>query len=102
MSKRQECPAELVIPRGNAAELLEPVEEPLPELALLPMAKEVVDGVPISELIGQVPPRGRTRLVQDGFDEHPVAELRRAAGIVLEFLEHWLDFRPRRIADQQA
>ena len=42
------------------------------------------------------------RLVQDGFDEHPIAELRRAAGSVLEFPEYGFHFRPEYIADKQA
>ena len=82
---------------------LEPLPEPLPQLALFPAAKAVVDGVPVAELIGQVPPRNPGAcLVQDGFDEHPVAELRRAAGGVLELPQHRFDFRPQRITDQQA
>ena len=82
---------------------LEPLPEPLPQLALFPAAKAVVDGVPVAELIGQVPPRNPGAcLVQDGFDEHPVAELRRAAGGVLELPQHRFDCRPQRITDQQA
>ena len=82
---------------------LEPLPEPLPQLALFPTAIAVVDGVPVAELIGQVPPRSPgARLVQDGFDEHPVAELRRAAGGVLELPQHGFDCRPQRITDEQA
>ena len=46
---------------------LEPLPEPFPQVALFPTTEAVTDGIPVAELIGQVPPRGPDAgLVQDG------------------------------------
>ena len=72
-------------------------------LRFFPSAKALVDGVPVPELIGQVAPWGTGAcLVEDGFDEHPVAEDRGAAGSVLEFAQDRLDFGPHDIRDEKT
>ncbi len=61
--------------------LLSLFPEPCPEVALLPTAKPLINGIPMAEFVGQVAPWGSgTRLVEDGFDEHSVAEPWRGAG----------------------
>ncbi len=61
--------------------LLYLLPEPCPEVALLPTAKPLIDGIPMAEFVGQVARWGSgTRLVEDGFDEHSVAEPWRGAG----------------------
>ena len=65
-----------------------PLPESLPDVALLPTAKAVIDGIPMAECIGQVPPwESGTRLVENGFDEPPVAEHRGAAGRVFDLTQ---------------
>ena len=81
--------------------VLYPLPKAFPEVALFPSAEALVDGVPVPELIGQVAPWGTGAcLVEDGFDEHPVAEDRGAAGGVFEFAQDRLDFGPDSIRDK--
>ncbi len=61
--------------------LLSLLPEPCPEVALLPTAKPLIDGIPMAEFVGQVAPGGSgPRLVEDGFDEYSIAEPWRGAG----------------------
>ena len=80
-----------------------PLPKELPEVTLFPSAEALVDGVPVPELIGQVAPWGTGAcLVEDGFDEHPVAEDRGAAGGVFEFAQDRLDFGLGGIRDEKT
>ena len=91
------------VPELFIVDTLQPLPESFPQLALFPTAKAMIDGIPVAELAGQVAPWSPgAGLVQDGFDEHPVAEFRWAAGGVLEFPEDGFDLRPQCIADEQT
>ena len=80
---------------------VDPLSQSFPEGALFPAAEALVDGIPVPELFGQVAPGGAGAcLVKDGFDEHPVAEYRRAPGGVFEVPQHRFDFGPDGIRNE--
>ena len=72
-----------------------PLPQLLPEGARFPAAEALGNGIPIPEFLGQVAPRrAGARLVEDSFDEHPVAETRGAPGGGVEVTQHRFDFGP--------
>ena len=75
--------------------------QPFPEGTLFPAAEALVDSIPVPERLGQVAPEGAgTRLIEDGFGEHPVTEDRGAPGGVFEFTQKRFDFGPDGIRDE--
>jgi len=74
---------------------VDPIPQSLPEGARFPAAEPMGNGIPVPERLGQVAPGGvGARLVEDSFDEHPVAETRGAPGGGVEVTQHRFDFGP--------
>ena len=74
---------------------VDPLPQLFPEGAFFPASEPLVDGIPVPERLGQVASGGAGAcLVEDSFDEHPVAEDRGASGGVFEVTQHRFDFGP--------
>src|SRR5437016_559516 len=72
--------------------------ELLPDVALLPTAEAVRDGVPFPKLGGKIPPWDpRAGDVQHGLDTHPVTLPGWAARLMLDFIQNDREFLPRGI-----
>ena len=82
---------------------VDPLPQPLPDGTLFPAAEALGNGIPVPERLGQVAPRrAGARLVENGFEEHPVAEDRRTPGGVFEVTQHRFDFGPDGIRDEET
>ena len=74
---------------------LEVLPEPAPEATGLPAAKAVVDRVPVPKVLWQVAPRcPRAGKIEDGFNEHPIAESRGTASAGFDGSEDGGNLRP--------
>src|SRR5215471_8150866 len=81
---------------------LEPLPELAPEPAPFPAAQAVRDRVPASKRRWQVTPgRSRTGEVQNGFDEHPIAEHWGTPGTGFDGSKDGGNLCPCRISQQQ-
>src|SRR5215467_12847472 len=82
---------------------LEPLPELAPEPAPFPAAKAVRDRVPVSKRLWEVTPgRPRAGKVQQGFNEHPIAEYRRASSARFDGGKDGGHLRPGLIRQQQT
>src|SRR5215475_8847398 len=82
---------------------LEPLPELAPEPAPFPAAKAVIDRVPVSKRLWQVTPgRPSAGKGQHGFDEHPIAEYRRATSARFNGGKDGGNLRPCFISQQQT
>src|SRR5262249_19114431 len=82
---------------------LEPLPELAPEPAPFPAAKAVRDRVPVSKRLWEVAPgRPRAGKVQQGFNEQPIAEYRRATSARFDGGKDGGHLRPGLIRQQQT
>src|SRR5215831_8286676 len=82
---------------------LEPLPKLAPEPAPFPAAKAVIDRVLVSKRLWQVTPgRPSAGKVQHGFDEHPIAEYRRATSARFNGGKDGGNLRPCFIRQQQT
>ena len=82
---------------------LDAFPELAPEPAPFPAAKAVIDCVPVSKRLWQVAPwRPRAGKIEDGFNEHPIAEYRGATSARFNRGKDGGNLRPGRVGQQQT
>src|SRR5262245_1942989 len=91
------------VARQGTALRLEAFPELAPDPAPFPAAKAVIDRVPVPKVRRQVAPRGpRAGKIEDGFNEHPIAECRGAASAGFDGGKEGGNLRPCRVSQQQT
>lgn len=84
-------------------EALEMFPNSLPKAGSFPTAESFVGGSPTAKFFGQIAPRvSGSGLIEDGFDEHSVAEFWRAVLPFFEFTDKRFNRFPKFIANPQA
>src|SRR5215468_9153761 len=82
---------------------LEAFPELAPDPAPFPAAKAVIDRVPVPKVRREVAPgRPRAGQIEDGFNEHPIAECRGAASAGFDGGKDGGNLRPGRVSQQQT
>src|SRR5262245_32568606 len=82
---------------------LEMLPEPAPDATRLPAAKAVVDRIPVPKVLWQVAPRcPRAGQIEDGFNEHPIAEHWGTPGTGFDGSKDGGNLCPCRISQQQT
>jgi hypothetical protein len=75
----------------------------LPEVPCFPPANAVLDGSPVINIVGEIPPGDpRASLIPHRFDAHPVMALRRAPGVVCHGPQDGFQFSPHGSGEHQT
>jgi hypothetical protein len=83
--------------------LLQALPELPPETTGLPAAEAVVHGIPVAKFGGHIAPgHAGAGNIQDGFDEQPITQFRRTAGLVFDGSESRFNLCPGGISDKHA